>query len=341
VIVLTGATGFLGAYVAARLIETTDEEIVCLVRGEDPQARLDAALYPLLGEWDSSRVRAVPGDLLSDEPFEIDVDAVRTIIHSAADVAFDRPLEEARAINVGGAGKMLALARECPNLQRFVHVSTAYVGGTTVGRFGEDDMDTGQGFRNSYEQSKFEAELLVRSSGLPVRVVRPSIVVGESQSGWTSSFNVLYAPLRAFSRGLVERIPADPSAIVDVVPVDHVCDVIVAAMHSSPPTPTTLHAVAGEGAMRAGELAALASGLLGQKCPELLMNGEEPPAGLEVYAPYFTVHTRFDATAVRALGLTPPPLAAYLPRVLTFAEDARWGKRKPATFRHDARAAAA
>ncbi|MEA2169780.1 MAG: hypothetical protein QOF76_3080, partial [Solirubrobacteraceae bacterium] len=93
-IVLTGATGFLGAYVAARLLETTDEEIVCLVRGEDPQARLDAALHPLLGEWDGARVRAVPGDLLSDEPFGIDTSEVRTIIHCAADVAFDRPLEE-------------------------------------------------------------------------------------------------------------------------------------------------------------------------------------------------------------------------------------------------------
>ena len=145
-----------------------------------------------------------------------------------------------------------------PSLERFVHVSTAYVGGTHVGRFGEDDLDVGQGFRNTYEQTKLEAERVVRASGLPVRVVRPSIIVGESTTGWTSSFNVLYPPLQALARGLVTRIPADPDAIVDVVPVDHVADVIEAA-HVPPDAPATLHAVAGEGALRAGELAALAA----------------------------------------------------------------------------------
>jgi long-chain acyl-CoA synthetase len=339
-IVLTGATGFLGAYVAARLVETTDDELVCLVRGVEPQRRLDAALEPLLGDWDRARVRAVAADLLSDAPLDLDVEGVRAIVHSAADVAFDRPLDEARAINVGGAGRMVALGQRCPNLERFVHVSTAYVGGTCVGRFGEDDLDVGQGFRNSYERSKFEAEQLVRASGLPLCVVRPSIVVGESQSGWTSSFNVLYAPLRAFSRGIVERIPADPSALVDVVPVDHVCDVVVAALGDC--ASDTLHAVAGESVMTAGDLAALASGLLGQPTPQLVPDERDlPMGGLEVYAPYFTVHTRFDATEARALGLEAPPLSEYLPRVLAFANDARWGKRKPVTFLQDARARAA
>ena len=59
----------------------------------------------------------------------------------------------------------------------------------------------GQGFRNAYERSKFEAELLVRerSAQLPILVLRPSIVVGERSSGWTTSFNVLYPPLKAFA----------------------------------------------------------------------------------------------------------------------------------------------
>ena len=60
----------------------------------------------------------------------------------------------------------------------------------------------GQDFRNPYEQSKFEAELLVRerSRSLPIQVVRPSIVVGDSRTGLTPAFNVLYWPLRAFSK---------------------------------------------------------------------------------------------------------------------------------------------
>jgi long-chain acyl-CoA synthetase len=291
------------------------------VRGDDPQGRLDAALEPL-----GVRAQAVGGDLSSDA-LDVDMSDVTAIVHCAADVRFDRPLDEARSINVAGVERLIGLARRAPRLERFVHVSTAYVAGDREGRFHEDSLDVGQGFRNTYERSKFEAEQLVRASGLPVRVVRPSIVVGESTTGWTSSFNVLYPPLRALARGLVQRIPADPDAIVDVVPVDHVTDVIMAALHGEGEG-DTLHAVAADGALRAADLAGTAAALLGQPQPELDPSGADlPPGGLEVYAPYFTVRTRFDATRARALGLAPPPLPEYLPRLLTFADDARWGKR--------------
>ena len=81
-------------------------------------------------------------------------------------------------------------------------------------------------FRNPYERSKFEAEGIVKRwrSRMPVTVVRPSIVVGEQDSGWTPVFNVIYWPLRAFSRGAYRVLPARASAPVDVVPVDYVAD---------------------------------------------------------------------------------------------------------------------
>jgi long-chain acyl-CoA synthetase len=109
-------------------------------------------------------------------------------------------------------------------------ISTAYVAGEHTGQFNEDDLDVGQRFRNAYEQSKFEAESLVasRRARLPITVLRPSIVVGESDSGWTTSFNVVYWPLRAFSRGAYLALPARREAPVDVVPVDYVADAIFA-----------------------------------------------------------------------------------------------------------------
>src|SRR5437763_10977260 len=113
-------------------------------------------------------------------------------------------------------------------LARFAYVSTAYVAGTHPGEFHEDELAVGQDFRNAYEQSKFEAEQLVRARAdrLPVQIFRPSIIVGERASGWTSSFNVLYTPLKAFARGRLPLLPADPEAPVDVVPVDYVADAI-------------------------------------------------------------------------------------------------------------------
>jgi nucleoside-diphosphate-sugar epimerase len=312
-VLVTGGTGFLGGYLLQNL---RGVDTLGLVRGSDPQGRLDAAV---------GGVKAVRGDLAGG-PLSIP-DDVTTIVHCAASVSFTMPLDQARAINVEGTKRLLDAAASLPSLKRFVHVSTAYVGGTCPGTFGEGDLDVQQGFRNTYERTKHEAEHVVRASGLPVTVVRPSIVVGESTTGWTSSFNVLYPPLQLLARGLVRRVPADPEAIVDVVPVDHVTDVIYAAM-AWRDGPDTLHAVAGEGALRARELAALAAGELGQPVPELDPTGADlPPGGLEVYAPYFTVRTRFGADNARALGLTPPPLEDYLGRLLGFAREARWGKR--------------
>ena len=114
------------------------------------------------------------------------------------------------------------LAREV-GARRFVHVSTAYVAGTHSGVFTEDMFGTD--FRNTYEQTKCEAERIVAEvSGMEVAIARPSIVMGESGSGWTPVFNVLYWPLRAFARGLFARVPAKSDGRVDVVPVDYVAD---------------------------------------------------------------------------------------------------------------------
>ena len=103
----------------------------------------------------------------------------------------------------------------------------------TRARFAECDLDRGQAFHNSYERSKFEAEQLVRRpAGLPDTILRPSIVVGDRNNGWTAAFNVLYWPLRAFARGLFTAVPAIASAPVDVVSVDYVADATFALCES-------------------------------------------------------------------------------------------------------------
>jgi nucleoside-diphosphate-sugar epimerase len=305
-ILVTGATGFVGSVVARRLV-AEGEDVVGLVRG-DP-ARLPFG------------VRRLSGDLSKAIEPPSDVDAV---VHCAASVSFTLPLEEARAVNVAGTQRVLDAAARLPRLERFVHVSTAFVAGTCVGAFGEDDWDVGQDFRNTYEQTKHEAEEVVRESGLPARIVRPSIVVGDSATGWTSSFNVLYAPLQAFSRGLVRRVPADPHAVLDVVPVDHVADVIIAALRE--PGDGTLHAVSADRATTARELAELAAAAFGRPAPEFDPEAETLP-GLDQYFPYFSVGTRFTADRSRSLGLAPPALPEYFDHIVDFAQRARWGRQ--------------
>ena len=127
-------------------------------------------------------------------------------------MSFSLPLDEAREINTEGTRRMLELAelaKERGGLECYAHISTAFVSGNHPGAFAECDNDVGQTFHNSYEQSKFEAEQLIRShEDLPYTILRPSIVVGDRNNGWTSAFNVLYWPLRAFARGLFTAVPA-------------------------------------------------------------------------------------------------------------------------------------
>jgi thioester reductase-like protein len=344
--------------VLARYLERSDRRIFALVRANDDEAAQDridsvvADLFGLRARRYSGRVRAVAGELtepglgLGERRSRALADEVSTIVHSAASVSFALPLDEARAINLEGTRRMLEFAELAAErgdgLDRYGHVSTAYVAGTHDGSFAEADLDVGQGFNNSYEQSKFEAEKLVREHpNLPVTVMRPSIVVGDQRNGWTSAFNVLYWPLRAFARGMFEAVPAVSSAPVDVVSVDYVADGIYELCEGPGGIGETYHLTAGASASTIGEIAQMASGYFRRPAPKVLPPDEfeiDPDSregqaleGSRVYFPYFSIKAVFDDAATRSrldpAGIHVTPLREYLERLLDFATRSRWGKR--------------
>jgi len=306
-VLLTGGTGFLGMELIARLLDHDDGgDILLPVRAPDragAQARVDELLGRLYDTPPESaqRLRPMPADLVSPGLglSRFDREVVRRtatrVVHCAASISFTLPLETARAINVEGTRRILDLSRELETLDRVVHVSTAYVAGRGGGRFAESDLARGQRFRNTYEQSKYEAELMARESELPTVEVRPSIVVGESDSGWTPAFNVVYWPLQAFSRGLLAEVPADPDGLVDMVPVDRVADVLEAAT-LAPEASGTYHAVAGERAITVAELVALTTESFERPGPRFTTpgTGDGESVGAE-FAPYFDVAVRWSA----------------------------------------------
>jgi thioester reductase-like protein len=359
---LTGATGFLGGEVLVRLLERNEGPVYVLIRAEDDKGadeRLKSLLASLLGSaepW-SDRAIALCGDVthawlgMSSHHQDWLAERVDRIIHCAASVSFTMPLNEQRSINLHGTRRMIELARLCAQrggLESFVHVSTAYVAGTRPGEFGEGDLDVGQDFRNPYERTKFEAELLLRERawGLPIQILRPSIVVGDSATGWTPAFNVLYGPMKAFARGAYPVIPADRSAPVDVVPVDFVADAVL-ALAGRPGS--TYHLTASERASSVGELIELGASTASQPAPRVLppwlyrrlihpllvRRGSEARRRAlrrsEVYFPYFAMRTRYDNSAARRVlgrrGIEPPPLVSYFHRLMAFAQAADWGRR--------------
>jgi long-chain acyl-CoA synthetase len=359
-LLLTGATGFVGMELLGRYLERSDRRIITPVRAADDaaaQERLGRTLRGLFGvraRHYERRIDPVAADLtapgLGLAPARRDEIAqrVETIIHSAASVSFSLSLEESRAINLEGTRRMLELAElanERGGLSRYAHVSTAYVAGTHSGRFHEHEHDVAQGFRNPYEQSKFEAEQLVRArANLPTTILRPSIVVGDRRCGWTAAFNVLYWPLRAFARGLYPAVPAIPSSPVDVVSIDYVADAIHALCESRSGIGETYHLTAGRHASSVAELVELASRYFDRPPPRVLAPSEfaeyakgatalQRSALLQsaIYFPYFAVSTEFDNSRARSelepAGISVSPLAAYLERLLDFATRSRWGKR--------------
>jgi thioester reductase-like protein len=365
-VLLTGATGFVGMELLARYLEHTDRRLYALVRGADNRevkARMERVLQRLYGTGHpfAGRVVAVRGDLTRSRlgiraGLDGLAEQVSEIVHCAASVSFELELEDARAINVDGTRRVLEFAQRCHErggLRRFTYISTAYIAGEHVGCFSEDDVNVGQRFRNTYEQSKFEAECLLASwrERFPITVLRPSIIVGERDSGWTASFNVLYWPLRAFARGVYVALPARGDAPVDVVPVDYVADATFALSQAPEAEGATFHLTAGAHASNVDELVELASGFFGCRSPRLIepslyrrvvhpllvraARDDRYRRALirsEVLFPYFATRVAYDnrraRVALAGSGIAPSPLRAYFDRLVEFALAAEWGRRQ-------------
>jgi long-chain acyl-CoA synthetase len=363
-LLLTGATGFVGTELLVReLARGGDRHVFALIRADSDEhaaQRLRATIAGALGTAApyADRVTAIAGDLtrprlgLRPDRARALAGAVGEIVHGAASVSFELALDRSREVNVQGTRRMLEFALRAERLgglRRMTYISTAYVAGEHRGLFGEDEPGAGGRFRNPYEQSKFEAETLVRAhrDRLPITVVRPSIVVGDSAGGWTASFNVLYWPLRALARGAYPILPARRSAPVDVVPVDYVADAIGALARLPGAEGGTFHLTASARASSIGELLDLAVARLGCRRPPLVSPGAyrhvvHPLAvrtasarrrrflrATEAYLPYFAMRVRYDdAHARAALGpaLAPPPLHAYFDRLVDYALLADWGR---------------
>jgi len=341
VVLITGGTGFLGTEVAARLLERADLEIVSLVLADtDTEAILasDRAWWyqPDLRAEFGNRIHAIAGDVAKptlglDSGTYADLrDRVTHIVHSAADLRVDATVEELRATNVDGLANIIDFAGLAPRLERLIHVSTAYVAGGRTGTVGEDDLTDAFGFGSPYEQTKYEAERLVHddASELPVTIVRPSMIVGDSRTGEIKTFNTFYAPLRLFLSGKLRIVPARRDLRVNIVPVDYVADAIVRLMFDPRAVGMTFHLTTPTDELpTAGDVLAFARRWAREHLGVRLPSPVFLPIGLRVggrtvrlLKPYFRERRRFRRDhADELLGPTVPNWHDYLPTLLEHA----------------------
>ncbi len=206
-IFLTGATGFLGAFVLFELLQQTEATVHCLVRAasaSDGFSRIQRNLerYNLWHPKFTTRLQAIPGDLgqprlgLTQREFDRLTTAIEVIYHNGAPVNFVKPYSAMKAETVSGTQEILRLA--CQNRVKPVHfISTVAVFGT-IGYFTgrklldeADALDLGIDYVHmGYTRSKWVAEKLMwiaQSRGLPMTILRPGLVLGHSQTGMTKT----------------------------------------------------------------------------------------------------------------------------------------------------------
>jgi thioester reductase-like protein len=244
---LTGYPGFIGQRLAGKLLEErSDLRIAALVEPRMMEAAREAAA----GE---ERLVLVAGDIadrrlgLDDETHKRLTSEVTHVFHLAAIYNLAVPLAVATRVNVGGTGNVLDLCIAAERLERLAYVSTAYVAGTRTGVVYEHELVMGQGFKNHYESTKFQAEVWVREvmDRVPTTILRPAIVVGDSRTGETQKFDGPYYILRTISR--MERsgrpVPqfGRSEALFNVVPVDYIVAAIAASAFDPATAGETLH----------------------------------------------------------------------------------------------------
>src|SRR5271166_138376 len=243
--VVTGGTGFIGGRVISRILDTQQDAQVWVLVRRPSLGRFERRSV----HWDE-RVKPLVSDLteleLTDETVA-ELGEIDHVVHCAAIYDITAGKAEQRATNVEGTRAVIELTQRLDATLH--HVSSIAVAGDFAGEYTEDDFDVGQQLPTPYHQTKFEAEMLVRSTpGLRYRVYRPAVVVGDSRTGEMDKIDGPYyffgvlAKLAILPRFTPIMLP--DTGRTNIVPVDYVVDAMVALMHADGRDGQTFHLTA-------------------------------------------------------------------------------------------------
>ncbi len=153
-------------------------------------------------------------------------DKITYVFHLAAIYDLAVPEDIAYRVNVQGTKHVSEWVLQLPRLRRYVYFSTAYVSGLRTGWIKEDELEHQQLFKNHYESTKYEAERCVQRmfKRVPVTIIRPGVVVGDSQTGETVKFDGPYFILRFLDRFRHLPIPyiGRSHVPINLVPIDYI-----------------------------------------------------------------------------------------------------------------------
>ncbi|HKS77110.1 MAG TPA: SDR family oxidoreductase [Terriglobales bacterium] len=356
-IFLTGSTGYIGAHVAANLLQSEAGSLNLLVRARDPheaEVRLWNALqlhmdFPRFYEFLQTRIRIFRGDLtdsrfgLNNDEYDRLIHTTDSVIHCAA--SLNRKSEKSCLnVNLRGTLEVVQLGQRAHyyhGLQRFSHVSTVAVAGKRSNEVVTEDnaIDWDRSDYDPYARTKKFCEHMIRQllPEVPLTFFRPSIVLGDSRHPETTQFDMVRAFV--FLAGL-PALPFRASDKIDIVNVDFVADAIATLHQKGNPQHQIYHLSSGRDSQTFKELTTALAAAQQKRGPVFLPFMEKPfdrtvnvmanrkgPAGhgaslLKVFLPYLVWNTVFDNTRVTTeLGKRPVPFSQYSYPLLKFSRE--------------------
>jgi thioester reductase-like protein len=359
-IFLTGSTGYIGAHIAANLLQQHGAALNLLVRARDPhqaEVRLWQALqlhmdFPAFYEFLQTKVRVFRGDLsenafgLSNDDYDRLIHTTDSVIHCAA--SLNRKSEKSCLnVNLRGTLEVVQLAMRSNyyhGLRRFSHVSTVAVAGMRKNEVVTEDnaIDWNRSDYDPYARTKKFCEHMIRQllPEVPKTIFRPSIVLGDSRHPETTQFDMVKAFV--FLAGL-PVLPFRSADKIDIVNVDFVADAVATLHQKENPRYDTYHLSSGVGSQTFRELTTALAAAQSKRRPVFLPFIEKPfestvsllsnrknalgygASLMKVFMPYLVWNTVFDNTRVtHELGRTPVPFSRYSFPLLKFSRESNF-----------------
>lgn len=231
---VSGFPGFIATKIIKQLLsEDSESSFELLVHPSQLDlAREAVRKLVAVGNGSPDRFSLLPGDItvanlgLNEATLARLRGSITHVFHLAAIYDLAVPYEFAQKVNVVGTDNINKFVLGLQHLQRYIYFSTAYVSGDRPGKILETELECGQSFKNFYESTKYEAEVLVQRirDKVPTTIIRPGIVMGDSKTGDTVKFDGPYFVMRFLDKFARFPIPYVGKGDVDfnLVPVDYV-----------------------------------------------------------------------------------------------------------------------
>lgn len=345
-IFLTGFPGFIAGRLIGKLAETqTNLHFICLIQEKFNSIATDqvnklSEIYPQL----KGNIQLMIGDItqVNCGVSENDVSdlklSVQDVWHLAAVYDLSISYDIAYQINVNGTRNVLQLCKQFSQFRRLYYISTAYVSGERTGKIYEEELSTGQVFRNHYESTKYLAEVEVKKAmkEIPTTIFRPGIVTGDSHTGETQKFDGPYYVMNMmYNFPTYFIMPMIGSGInkVNLVPVDYLISAMAFIAYKSDSENKVFH-LTDPTPLKQVELINLFQSIMNKKhiilpLPKWLIKfflkipAMEALLGLpSVTVDYFDHPHEYDMSntdfALKGSGVSCPKFSDYFPNLLTF-----------------------